>query len=460
MNATLLDQRINRPRILFVDDNIRDVGGHYLELACQLAAGARELGYSPHLSVHSDFDPSELLTFSDHRLTDIPLTRDFDVRRLENGSLGVDGYSVLRRDFDAKPIGGGYFQRLVHRVTDRLKRQSRRPSFMLQGWAEGFSKSIEQFSPIRGDQIVINTGGDFQLLALAAALRNYSAKESLSLHVIFHFAVYEGVLTGRARAFGQQVKEAIESLKPHRIHLHATTRALANQLGEVGVQATPIPYPTRKDLRSTRLAKIPMKIVLAGIPRAEKGRSKICGLLSELQKSHLVPGPFQCSLQMPTKRWERMVPETMHETYRLALQSPSPKHPLEVVTGDLTSEHYHRWLNSADVGLFLYEPKRYVARCSGVLLEMLIRGVPVIVPDDCWLADCVKHYSKDGPVGYVYQSTDQITNLLDELQLHADQIRRQCSIVSERIAQEHCGVNTIRTMGIRNADSNTIRKAG
>ena len=34
----------------------------------------------------------------------------------------------------------------------------------------------------------------------------------------------------------------------------------------------------------------------------------------------------------------------------------------------------------------VYDSERYYARCSGVLLEMLCAGVPVIVPAGSWLA--------------------------------------------------------------------------
>jgi hypothetical protein len=42
---------------------------------------------------------------------------------------------------------------------------------------------------------------------------------------------------------------------------------------------------------------------------------------------------------------------------------------------------------NSDVGLFLYDGRQYYARCSGVLVEMLAAGVPVIVPAGSWLAD-------------------------------------------------------------------------
>jgi hypothetical protein len=44
-------------------------------------------------------------------------------------------------------------------------------------------------------------------------------------------------------------------------------------------------------------------------------------------------------------------------------------------------------VRSSDIGLLLYDSTRYYARCSGVLLEMLSAGVPVIVPGGCWVSE-------------------------------------------------------------------------
>jgi len=51
---------------------------------------------------------------------------------------------------------------------------------------------------------------------------------------------------------------------------------------------------------------------------------------------------------------------------------------------------YAQLLCSADAGLMLYDSTRYYARCSGVLLEMLCAGVPVLVPAGGWLADQIE----------------------------------------------------------------------
>ena len=61
--------------------------------------------------------------------------------------------------------------------------------------------------------------------------------------------------------------------------------------------------------------------------------------------------------------------------------------PLLHVPHPLTTDQYRRLLQLGDVGLFLYDGRRYAARCSAVMLELLSAGVPVIVPAGSWLAD-------------------------------------------------------------------------
>ena len=61
--------------------------------------------------------------------------------------------------------------------------------------------------------------------------------------------------------------------------------------------------------------------------------------------------------------------------------------PVVLVRHPLSPHEYARFICSADIGLFLYDSQQYFARCSGILVEMLSAGVPVVVPAGCWMAD-------------------------------------------------------------------------
>jgi hypothetical protein len=191
----------------------------------------------------------------------------------------------------------------------------------------------------------------------------------------------------------------------------------------------------------------PTKIVLAGMPRAEKGRDQIKSLLRTIESSQLRSGRFQWSMQLPRKRWQRMIPTSMHDLYHQSI-SGAPNGAFEVMHGNLSSDSYHAWLDRADVGLFLYDPDRYVARCSGVLLEMMIRGVPVIVPDGCWLADKIRDAGASVPVGWIYRSLGDISEILADLDAQLPVVRRNCREHSRQIEAVHSAKNTMLEMGI------------
>ncbi len=121
-----------------------------------------------------------------------------------------------------------------------------------------------------------------------------------------------------------------------------------------------------------------------------------------------------------------MVPKSLHANYERSLAGDTGG-PFEVMTSNLSTEAYHAWLDTADLGLFLYDPNRYVARCSGVLLEMFARGVPVIVPDRCWLADQLRLAGGHRSIGFIYQDRSEIPDLMRQF------AKRRCDIQSRSI---------------------------
>ncbi|MEL6107149.1 MAG: hypothetical protein AAFU85_13990 [Planctomycetota bacterium] len=442
-------------RLLLLEDNVRDVGGHYLELATLLAEGARQVGYVPTLVVNRCFSTNGEAA-ADPRIEGLSVDPLFETRRMENWSLGVDGASALPRSAAGWPRRGDWSQRLSQTIRDYACRPDRGPRAMLQDWSRGFAEAIRRFRPEADDRIVINTGGDFQMLAMAHALDVLAPRQSLDIDVILHFAVFGDSIDAPAGYYGEQVNDALRRMAPHRVRLFATTAGLVEQLDAVGVAAEEIPYPTRSPDASTDGAgsspslpgdaRPPFNVILAGMQRAEKGRAEIKGLLAEIEDDLIRREKIHWSMQLPSRYGRRVIPDSMHDLYANAMSSePSP---LGIRVGNVSSEAYHQWLDSADVGLFLYDARRYRVRCSGVLLEMLVRGKPVIVPSGCWMAEQVEQYSQSGPIGWVYESMAEIPAILRSLESSQDLVSANCRRVADRIGQWHSGANTLREMGI------------
>ncbi len=300
-------------RLIIADDNIRDVGGHYFELAGLLLAGARELGYEGVLATHSSFAESAAV---------LPVRQvipTFHTRRLVHWSLGVDGHSRFQRDHGGRSIGGSPAENAWTNLTDLLQ-PKRRPLTMLRQWSDDLARLLTELQPTSSDSLLINTGDDFALLALAAAMKKCGV-DRMRIDVIFHFALYHSSQPDRKerlRQMGRQIRSAVTDLQAHDLHLHATTQNLANQLRETesGARFNAIPYPTRACQLATGSPGRPWKAVLAGLPRAEKGRGAIIELLTAMEPGALKQRHFRVSLQMPAQRWQAMIPVALHGAYQ------------------------------------------------------------------------------------------------------------------------------------------------
>lgn len=431
------------PRMILVDDNIRHTGGHYFELATLILSGAQQLGYRVVLAPNREFTEQSAVDPS------WQLIPTFRTRRLVDWSLGVDGRSTTRRDLRGKPIGGTSVQNLWRRLKEQTQRPTRRPATMLRTWASDLVGLLQEVKPTSSDVLLLNTADDFALLALTAAMKRAKCPP-LRIDAIFHFAVTQASQPGaarRSRLFGRQVNGCVKLLHPHQVCVHATTDSLAKQMRQAEIKAvTSIPYPTRP-CAIRKPGDSAIKAVLAGLPRREKGREAISDLLSAMEKSLLRSDRFQVSMQMPASGWQGMVPRSLHRTYLQARQGKQ-NGPLEVMTAELSTEEYHRWLDTADIGLFLYTPERYVARCSGVLLELMARGVPVIVPDRCWLADQVRAAGGHRSIGLIYQNPSEIPSLLEQFASRRDEITQRAQQHASVISTRHRATNTLRVMGL------------
>lgn len=443
-------------RLLLFDDNIRGPGGHYLELATLLAQGAVQQGYKPTLVTNRDYTETTLPEVG------CPVVPVFRQRRLVRWSLGVDGASETLRDPSGRPESRSSFAQIKQRFRDRLARPDRHPKRMLREYAEDIVTVWRQLKVSSEDVLLFNTSDDFSLLGLAQAIELAGEIDPLNIHALFHFAIHDHKSANGLPIFGTQVNQTVDRLRPHRIHLHATTDPLMRQMRLSGVESPvrSIPYPTRtREVSHADSASGRIKIVLAGLPRAEKGRSAMVDLLDKFSDPLLRETKFCMSMQMPVKRWKRMVPSQLHSPYEAALERPlnlnrqsGNTEPLEILTSNLDTATYHRWLDTADIGLFLYEPNRYVARCSGVLLEMLNRGIPVLVPDQCWLAEFVRQMSGDQPCGLIYTDRSQVPDRIRQMARDHARFRNSAIAVAKLVAKQHSGQSSIQAMEIECSD--------
>ncbi len=413
---------MTRRRFILIDQNIRSVGGHFLELATVILDAAERMQFEPWLVTHRDFGASRIESGSEavqaresnsnqypkpsgpsgspssgFQLPEELQGRDWQIRplmphwKMHRWALSGDGHSCVARDPDGNPQGSGLGM-LWQNFVDRM--HGTRPPVMLRQHADAIVQVFREAKPTVDDVVLFATCDEFSGLAIPLALKDANLTKPIDIHVLYHsnfVAKRQGDWVMRPyqrKDLKQQLSQITSGAKPHRIHCWATTAELAEQLNLLTMsrQFSGIDYPIRRNLNVTHPSpQKPLRLVLGGAIRTEKGSRQISGLIEQLWESQLRPGHWQVVMQASNRSAASMFPRRLRG--EIKFDDVDEQHaPLVLIVDQLRAYDYQRLIASADAGLFLYDAQRYYARCSGVLVEMLASGIPVVVPAGSWLS--------------------------------------------------------------------------
>ena len=169
-------------------------------------------------------------------------------------------------------------------------------------------------------------------------------------------------------------------------------------LTRLPVRLHPIPHVAPENVRSSssevgQVVTRPMAICHLGNARVEKGFHHVLQTMVNAQSL-----PFATRFHVQTSdpdaqslpiigavNWNRY---QEHIPYREALRG----------------HEYFEILAASDVALLPYDPTIYFGRTSGLALDSMLVGTPVIVPNHTWMADIVKQYKNGVIIDHVDQS--------------------------------------------------------
>jgi hypothetical protein len=380
-------------RFIVIDHWLSDVGGHNYQYAVDLLAAAAGAGYQPVLATHRQM-----------RWPDAPADWTwrplFAAGRSKRDWLGSDG--SCRRAL--APDGTPLIERSPHRLVPRYgwprswpSVGARRRGRKIAQFADSCRELFRELGWRRDDIVFYPSVSEFDLLGIVRFLNTCPQSRDLNWHLQFHFDIFAGSdhqhpgQQARLQRFRQQFAAALRLVPEHRLHLYCTTEAVAEQYNRMGVATFQwLPYPTSGQFvrPADRPAGGPLRVTCAGVVRREKGRVTLYRLLRGSWEALFASGQLQLIVQTDRKGLNRIAPRRLARRWKI-VPGPDPtcSAPVVPVAFPLSRQAYAELIGQAQVGLFLYEPDRYFARCSGVLVEMLAAGVPVIVPARCWLAD-------------------------------------------------------------------------
>ena len=368
-------------KFILIDQSLRDLGGHHYPYAYSVLTAAQQAGWEPVLAVNRDF------------LQRAALPASWRVHAL----YARKSYSHYSLDTQARAVAAPTAPDA--RRLPRWRRWWTR--HMRARYARGFARDcarLFELEPLgRGDLVFLATMSELDLQGLADFLERSTAVMDCDWHLQFHFGVFHGrepdyAAQGHAAGLMRaSIGDALRRCGRQRLHLHCTTDPLAIQYRSLGVAAfDTLPYPVHElfQPRSSAAApSAPLRIACLGHSRREKGYQQLPAILQALWQHWFGPGQARLVLQTRRTKERRNL-----ESLTAALHAPGaqPRQALEFAGYPLPLAEYSALLCGVDVGLLLYDPTRYYARCSGVLLELLCAGVPVLVPAGSWLAEQIE----------------------------------------------------------------------
>jgi hypothetical protein len=359
------------PKFVLIDHSLKDIGGHHFSYAREFLAAARRAGFEPVLATHRRFREAEALA------RDCPVLPVFR----------NESYSPLTFDMQAYRPG---VQRAGRGVGLAAAWRGYRRARLARAFARDCRTLFEQVVLETGDQVFLATASEIDLTGLGAFLRSRGTDPAIAWHVQFHFGIFQGrdpdydAQMGAEQALREIFSAALAGLEGRHLHCYCTTEPLRVQYARLGVaRFQTLPYPVNSELgpgAEFDSPAAPVRIACLGHSRREKGFSALRGVIEHLWSPYLRDGHAQLLVQTSRRGARRTL------SARIASQGAhgaSP--PLAFAPFPLDLAGYTALVRSAGIGLLLYDSARYYARCSGVLLELLCAGVPVIVPAGCWL---------------------------------------------------------------------------
>ena len=320
-----------------------------------------------------------------------------------------------------------------------------------------------------GDQVFLATISDVELLGLAEYARHEPTSRLATWHCQFHFNIFEGrpqeyaCQSAALHDCRERFRQAIDSLRDHRVHFYNTSDELADQYQRMGLaEFHSLAYPVNPRLSIARTprriqskhphshsatvgseSEPPLRITLAGAVRREKGQAELDQLVRRIGPSLLQSRSATMVIQR--KRRSRFRRQQVDLTDALRQAGVDATQCVEYVDHPLDNGAYENLMQQADVGLFLYDGRTYYARRAGVLGEFLSLGVPVIVPAGCWLSQQIRDINEQYHDKIIEQPFAQTCSLSDALQHESPvSISRQEPIIAQVTLPPGCQQLLIR----------------
>jgi hypothetical protein len=259
----------------------------------------------------------------------------------------------------------------------------------LRSFQKDTLRLLDELRPGKGDIVFIPTLSAVDMMGLSEALKD--REPGPSWHLLFRRDIYPGRESDydqqewRVQGLRQSMAVSREKMQRHEVRFYTDTEELTRQYNRLGVgefRTVPIPHTHAAVPKPAQSA---LRVIYVGDARREKGYHFIPRLIEDLWADYVATGRLTFHLQsnfnIPNGEPEAVIARQQLEHF--AAKKPGS---VELFTKPLTSAQYKDFVLSGDLNLLLYDANNYYARSSGILVESLSAGIPVVAPAGSWLA--------------------------------------------------------------------------
>ncbi len=373
------------PTFVHIDPSLHDMGGHEYDSAVSILRAAETIGYKVALATSCRFRNRSAIPGHWPVYPVFPAKSPRQFRLTAGSCMTLDGGKLPDAARPTPPRQPG---RLLEDGLAALLTLSRRR--WIARFARVCRRLFAELNLRRGDHAFFETIHPLELVGLARFLADSPESQQVDWHLQVHEDPFDGETSGEAdpqeteSALRCQFDHILRRLPNHALHFYNPSESLAARFSQLGVvRFQYLPHPVDPALRNGRVPhQDRLRVTCAGSVRREKGYRGLGSLIAALRNESAIADKLELAVQLSPRKLRRLGISAAE-----ANGSPSTTVPLTLVPHPLNSEAYRNLIRQTDIGMFLYDPRRYRFRCSAVLQEMLAAGKPVIVPAGCWLAD-------------------------------------------------------------------------
>lgn len=416
-------------KFILIDPSICGYGGHYFEYAIHVLRSAKQRGFCPVLVVNKRFQKS-----GDEDFEVVPLFKyDFwgsvpqPVSKKHNYVLHIYSYSIVLLQFLLKFTSNkqkiidifyvifgsravaiflnvvaspaNSMKIIVEIIKERLIRPYNKDHAcqVSEYFCEDMTRFFSEID-IDSDEIFIPTISENDLKGLGCFFsRNEKKATSCRWHLLFRRDLYSNriasssILNRKTVEVTNALTEFRRFAKSYNVFFYTDTDELTLQYKNLHVfdfKTLAIPVNPLYEKCQLPVRGEKCTVTYLGDARVEKGFQCLPRVIMELWSNYVLSGRLNFRLQVNFNSSCQHPSVFMARSQLLGF----PREQVELIDSALSSDEYAEFVVSSDVILILYDSDCYSARSSGVFVEAMMAGKPVVVPAGTWMSKQLTPY--------------------------------------------------------------------